>query len=69
MKNRINKNYSFETILAALIITNLFNIIIKKMGLPILVLLLSLFLYQNGKEHVEVHPNQPNIENIIGKMP
>jgi len=70
MKNRINKNYSFETILKALIITNFINILIKRMGLPILVLLLSLFFFQNLRgENAKIQSDQQNIEIIIDKIP
>jgi len=70
MKNRINKNYSFETILKALIITSFINILVKRMGLPILVLLLSLFFFQNLRgETAEIQSDQQNIETIIDKIP
>ena len=70
MKNRINKNYKIETILAALIVSNLINIFMKKLGLPILIVLLLLFFIQNGKgENIELQLDQPNIEKVIRHIP
>ena len=70
MKNRIKKSYRLETIFKALIITNLINIIIKELGLPILILLLSLFLFQNlNGNTVENYQEKSKIENTIPVLP
>ena len=70
MKNRIKKNYSIEAVLAALIITGFINQIIKKFGLPILILLLSVFFFHslNGK-NAEQQKNPPKTEQVHRDIP
>lgn len=70
MKNSTKKHYKLETIFIALIITNVINHVVKKVGLPILVALLSVFFFHNVKEKIStLQPDHSNIENVAREMP
>ncbi len=70
MKNKINKTFSLETLFVALTIINFINHIIKNIGLPILVILLSIFFFQNlSSKKMDPQKDQTGIEKVFLKTP